>query len=344
MTDYTKLFGSIVLAAYRPNLILFKQQLRSIQNQTITGFECIISADGDMDAITRFVLELTNSDLRFKVVGFNDRRGFYHNFERGLAAVSARSEWVALCDQDDFWYPLKLESLLPELNTATAVTGQARVVEYPSGKIILNHTKRVSVNLSNEIVQNQFSGALSIFRKSVLSLALPFPKMSTAAQVHDHWMAVCAGALGQLHAVPCIVQDYVQHSENVIGEKPLTNPFNIFHSVKTLRDFTKKYEPNGGLISSLSVIYKAYAGWRELMVDTIKERVTIKNADIKRAILLFGSGRAPIRSYMGKIRIKRQCNLNSGFVLMYLASEIAGELLRLIFAFKNRFKKPRYDN
>ena len=41
--------------------------------------------------------------------------GFYGNFERALSLVPANAELIALADQDDEWYPEKLEVLATRL-------------------------------------------------------------------------------------------------------------------------------------------------------------------------------------------------------------------------------------
>ena len=76
-------------------------------------------------------------DSRFEVIGWDDRVGFYLNFERLLMAVPADAAWVALSDHDDAWYPTKLEQLVPRLDDVILVTGQARVTSHPSGRVLL---------------------------------------------------------------------------------------------------------------------------------------------------------------------------------------------------------------
>ena len=41
--------------------------------------------------------------------------------------------------------------------------------------------------------------------------------------MHDHWLAVVAAATGRVRVLPDVVQDYVQHDANVLGE-PLAPP------------------------------------------------------------------------------------------------------------------------
>jgi hypothetical protein len=59
---------------------------------------------------------------------FPERLGFYRNFERILAAVDPSADWIALADQDDHWYPGKLETMAPALESHALVAGQARLL------------------------------------------------------------------------------------------------------------------------------------------------------------------------------------------------------------------------
>lgn len=82
MNDVIPGFGIVAMAAYRPPEKLFKRQLLSIQRQTYTDFRCLISVDGDHEEVAGMVRRICGDDDRFAVIGFDDRLGFYGNFER----------------------------------------------------------------------------------------------------------------------------------------------------------------------------------------------------------------------------------------------------------------------
>lgn len=264
--------GSIALAAYRPDRELFTRQLESLQQQTLSGFECVISADGDSAALAETVRDIVGGDARFRVIGFDRRVGFYRNFERALRAVDPESAWVALCDQDDLWYPEKLERLVPLLDRHTIASGQARVVAHPSGAVLTARTRRRAVGPLELTAINQFSGAMSVFRREVLDLALPFPGMRTRAEVHDHWIAVCAAVLGPTAVIDDILQEYVQHDANVLGEPGRPAGLRPTAAWRTLTSTARRLEGSsspGALIRSL---YAMGYGWRTAMVTALLDR------------------------------------------------------------------------
>lgn len=220
--------GVICLAVFRPDQTSFKVQVRSIQDQTVRDWTCLIAIDGHDQMATRLVESVVHADERFRMVGFDDHVGHYRNFERLLSMVPTEAAWVALSDQDDRWDPRKLETLLPFLDQVPLVTGQARITIGPNG-LTKSLTARREVDLAALIIENQVSGALSVFRRELLDQALPFPTPTPAA-FHDHWIGLSAKARGGYRVFEGQVQDYVQHGGNVIGE---TTP-SVIHAARRL--------------------------------------------------------------------------------------------------------------
>lgn len=285
------MFGSIVLAAYRPDPQLFARQLASIRDQTVTDFECLIAADGDASVIDELVGRSIGKDQRFRVIGFEDRLGFYRNFERGLRSIDSSAAWVALSDQDDYWYPEKLEVLLPMLAHNALVSGQARLVAQPSGQVIAESTNRRNTTPREIVIDNQYTGSFSVFRPEVLRIALPFPHVRSRAEVHDHWIAVCASASGGTFVADRILQDYVQHDRNVLGESRLqVNGFRPLQLLRSIVNGCRKYEGSTSLRSFVRFRYRQVLGWDQAMANTLATR--LPNNDTARSLLeVFGPHR-----------------------------------------------------
>lgn len=221
MPEYS---GTICLAVYKPDLLLLRRQILSIRQQSITSWNCIIGIDGADKLTAASAMQLVEGDPRFRVVEFPERLGFYRNFERLLGLVGGDVDWVALADQDDFWYPDKLKVLLDSLPASSMVLGQAQIVcDGGAGedRKILGTTNRSFFSLGELILDNVVSGALCVFRRDLLSIALPFPPPTDVAY-HDHWLGLCAALQNGIASTQHVVQDYVQHGRNVIGEEMAT--------------------------------------------------------------------------------------------------------------------------
>ena len=321
-------FGTIAMAAYRPDPDLFARQLRSIQAQTHRGFECLISADGSPAEIQTLVDRYVPGDERFRVIGFENRCGFYGNFERVVAGASENSKWIALSDQDDEWYPEKLETLLPHLANRSLVSGQARVVDYPSGRVVSGSTGRRDLDVFHFALTNQFTGGMCILRREVLDLALPFPRMSTPSEVHDHWIALCAAAQAGTIVIDSIVQDYVQHGGNAIGEMlSAGSRFRPADSWRNVRSIADRYEGSHGVFAIARTAFKVSVGWRQLMVDTLADRAP-DYPEVDGLVALYGHKRR-YRSTMRFIKAAGSSGLVARrSILEYRVGWVAGWLVR----------------
>lgn len=216
--------GAICLAVYRPDGPLLERQVRSIADQTLRSWTCIVAIDGHDEQAKVAVREAAAGDERFRILSYEDNVGFYRNFERCLgSAMALDPSWIALADQDDYWYPTKLEQQALALKSSPEVTlslGAALLTD-GRGEVVGKAVRRTGP-LFDSIVDNQVTGSFSVFAPQVARLALPFPD-PTAVAYHDHWIGVCAAVTGSIRVETEPLQEYVQHGSNVIGEPGATS-------------------------------------------------------------------------------------------------------------------------
>jgi hypothetical protein len=147
--------------------------------------------------------------------------GAYRAFERCLGRVPVGARFVAPCDQDDVWHPDKLAALVDALERTGALLAYCdlRVVR-PDGTVLSETywTDRDNGfgDMGDLLATNVVTGAASVLRREVLDVALPFPR-EVDGSYHDHWLALCALALGELAYVDRPLVDYVQHGANLVG-------------------------------------------------------------------------------------------------------------------------------
>lgn len=209
----------ICMAAYEPPTDLFRRQLDSIRAQTHANWMCVISDDCSSAPRLAEMREAIAGDPRFVLCTAERRLGFYLNFERALTLTPREARFVALADQDDVWYPEKLETLVARLGDAKLVYSDARVIDRDGGVISDTYwvTRRHNHDLIEALlVTNSVTGAASLFAREVLDYALPFPP-AQFAHFHDHWVALVALALGRIEFVDRPLYDYVQHGDAALG-------------------------------------------------------------------------------------------------------------------------------
>jgi glycosyltransferase involved in cell wall biosynthesis len=210
---------AVCMATFEPRMELFRAQVASIRSQTHRDWVCFVSDDCSSPGAFAAIERELAGDPQFHVSRSSRRLGFYLNFERALRMVPRTADYVALADQDDRWYPDKLESLLAEIGDAQLVYSDARVIDRDGGLISPtywssrrnNHTDLLSL-----LVANSVTGAASLFRRDLLDYALPFPPPQFA-HFHDHWIGLTALALGDIAFVDRPLYDYVQHRDAALG-------------------------------------------------------------------------------------------------------------------------------
>ena len=248
---------AICMATFDPPAELLRRQLDSLRKQTHRNWICVISDDGSSQERAQRLEEAIAGDERFVLVR-GRHVGFYRNFERALA-LAPDAELVALCDQDDRWHPDKLERLIAAMDGGAELAySDARVVR-PDGSVIEpsywsirqnNHT-----NLASLVLANSITGAAMLFRRELLTDALPFPP-AHHAPFHDHWLGMVALCRGEIAYVDEPLYDYVQHEGAVIGHSEANRPPRPVSA--HLRERLAGYGKRG------SAIY--YHNWLQLLV------------------------------------------------------------------------------
>jgi len=211
---------AICMATYRPDLEAFRRQIESIAAQTHRHWYCIINDDASPAATFAGMQEICSADPRFLLFRNEENLGVYRNFERCLQRVSPTADFVALSDQDDYWYACKLATQLTYFDSATTlVYSDVRLVT-DDGRVLADtywtNRRNSYDDLGMLLIANTVTGAASIFRRSLLPRILPFPQHVRGA-LHDHWIACVALATGKIAYADRPLHDYVQHGRNEIG-------------------------------------------------------------------------------------------------------------------------------
>ena len=184
----------IAMATFNPTPHLFAAQIASIRVQTYPDWVCIVCDDGSTPRSRDEIRASLRDDPRFILVENEERLGFYRNFERALALVPQSVRYVALADQDDHWYPHKIDrqvKVLDSRSTYQMVASDARLVDSEGSLLsatfyeqrIPTHDDPYSLFLVNSLI-----GASMLFRRDLLDAAIPFPR-AFPNMFHDHWLA-----------------------------------------------------------------------------------------------------------------------------------------------------------
>lgn len=97
---------SVVMATYNGERFI-REQLDSIFNQTYPVYEIIIQDDGSTDRTAEIVEEYAAKHANVRLIKNQKNQGWNLNFI--TAFQKAKGEYLAISDQDDIWYPQKLQ-------------------------------------------------------------------------------------------------------------------------------------------------------------------------------------------------------------------------------------------
>jgi glycosyltransferase involved in cell wall biosynthesis len=232
---------AICMATYEPAMDLFQRQIESIRAQTHRNWICLISDDCSSPDRFAAMQEVVAEDPRFVISRSPRRLRFYNNFERALSLAPSGADYVAMADQDDYWHPDKLETLLREIGEAQLVYSDARIVR-PDGELVAETYWSLRRNnhrdIASLLMANCVTGAASLCRRDLLDYALPFPP-AQFTHFHDHWVALTALALGDIAFVDRPLYDYVQHGEAVLGHSKANQITALRERLHSLRSLHK---------------------------------------------------------------------------------------------------------
>ncbi|GAB3582469.1 hypothetical protein GCM10027579_12250 [Calidifontibacter terrae] len=271
------------MAVFHPDESLLRAQISSLKQQSLRRWTCHMVIDGADERTDSLLRAIVGSDDRFKVHHMPENVGFYANFERAVRLALPGAQWVALSDQDDVWDTDKLERLVPLIRgNVTGVMCQARLVNVEGA--VTGRTDRRMNRLPSLIFDNQITGSLSVFRSDIVEAALPFPAPTSSAY-HDHWLGLVAAVHGRFVILDEVLQSYVQHGGNVLGEET---------GGRMRARFTKL--ASGGFRQSLDVLAIDRWGWRKTMVDTLAQRFSDSQSPALSEVIHAASGVHPALS------------------------------------------------
>jgi glycosyltransferase involved in cell wall biosynthesis len=162
-----------------------QEQINSILIQLGIEDEIIISDDGSSDNTLEKIREI--DDNRIKLFENKNIHGYTHNFENALK--HAIGDYIFFSDQDDFWLPNKIETMLPHLKEDNFVISDAFITDEKlqiTGRISSWRTykKGYITNLYKSI----YAGCTCAFTQKIKEYSLPFP--TTKHIQHDTWIGL----------------------------------------------------------------------------------------------------------------------------------------------------------
>lgn len=201
---------SIAMATYNGRRYL-REQLDSFLVQTRLPDQLVItddcSTDGTLEIVERYA---RSAPFEVRWERNEKKLGYTGNFNKAL--MKTTGDLVFLSDQDDVWFPEKLERMTQyalQVPNALVVMNDAALTD-----AVLNDTGLTKLGQIDSAGMTESSfvmGCCAAVRRELLDLCLPIP---AGYKGHDNWIVMMAEGLGRKHVVRDVMQWYRRHEEN----------------------------------------------------------------------------------------------------------------------------------
>lgn len=226
---------SVALCTYNGGRFI-QEQIESICQQSLQPAEITLSDDASSDSCVDLVqsviasqaLKQSRPPLALNILRNSQPLKVVKNFEQAIKACTG--DLIALCDQDDVWHTDRLARMAerfaqrPDL---LLLHSNAKLIDSTGGDLSQSLFDAIEVQgfeldwihkghaLDAFLRRNLVTGATTLFHRSLLQYALPFPK----EWLHDEWLAIVASCVGRVDVMEDKLIDYRQHATNQIGAR-----------------------------------------------------------------------------------------------------------------------------
>ncbi|CAN7187543.1 glycosyltransferase family 2 protein [Rhizobium leguminosarum] len=291
-----------ILCATYNGMRHLREQIASIEAQTLTDWHVTFFDDGSTDGTVEMLAALAANDARFSLIRNPVNLGFCGNFLGNLSKLK-NADVYAFSDQDDIWYPKKLERGIDWLGRIDAGTpavyfARTEIVDEHLNHVGLSPKFKLEPSFRNALVQSIGGGNTMMFNQAARDLVVStLPK--TRLISHDWWFyIVVAGCSGIVRYDSEPVLKYRQHATNLIGA-------NNSISGQIVR-----------LWMALQGQWRAWNTVHELAIATFEDRLTPENRAAFHAFQRARHGGWPFERLcvLKRTGIKRQSALQTRFL------------------------------
>ncbi|MDD5393355.1 MAG: glycosyltransferase family 2 protein [Thiothrix sp.] len=239
--------------------------LESLRWQTFQNWQLLVRDDGSNDQTLRILLEWQDANPE-KVAGILSdgvHLGSTQSFSRLVEFSTA--PYLLFCDQDDVWFPEKVELQYTRLRSLQGEYGaETPLLVHSDLAVVDRHRELLSASfweyrgfdVEQErwayLLDNVVTGCATAFNRTAADMAFPLPAQ---AMQHDRWLALVCAWFGHIRAIPHPLLLYRQHEGNAIGAQ-------------------------AGTLRALDARVQAWGGQAEAFLQRFGERMAV--ADYRR--------------------------------------------------------------
>ena len=220
---------SVCIATYNGENYI-RQQLMSILPQLSEDDEIVVSDDHSSDRTNEVIMSINDPrihlfthDATIEPIFTIDRSTY--NFANALS--HAKGDIIFLCDQDDYWLPEKVKTMVSLLASSDLVVSDCLI-----GDETLNTTGQAYSDIRpfrtgtlTNFLKSHYLGCCMAFKREVYQKALPFPKHGVA---HDLWIGLTAERHFKIRYIKQPLMIYRRHSSTVTASGKTNQTSTLF--------------------------------------------------------------------------------------------------------------------
>jgi len=232
----TSIRVAILLSTYNGEKFL-SEQLDSLLAQSHDNFILVARDDGSSDGTWNILQDYQSRysqkiHLVKKATNLGARDSFAYLMDyvlRHKQKLELEDAYMLFCDQDDVWFPNKIEAQVDAMLKCEAGNPGAPVLVHSDLEVVSESLKAVAPSLAayqgletnrnsfnQMVISNLVTGCTAMLNEPLASKCLP---VSENAIMHDWWLALVASAFGKVVYLDQALIHYRQHGSNTIGAK-----------------------------------------------------------------------------------------------------------------------------
>lgn len=179
---------SIIIPTYNRAKLL-KTCISSIIGQTYSNIEIIVIDDGSNDETEKMISEIKDKRIFYIKINKSGNLSEIRNY----GVKISNGCYIAFCDDDDIWFPEKLEIQLTYMKYANICCTNALIIDQNANKSKYSYIKEPNVsiflNIKHLLIKNFIITSTILVKRKILG-ADPFNtlKYKNIAEDYDLWM------------------------------------------------------------------------------------------------------------------------------------------------------------
>lgn len=195
------------------------EQLDSLLAQTYSNIQIQVRDDGSSDK-TRDILETYAEQHTNITVTFEERRGIVNSFFDLLSSANETGQYFAFCDQDDVWYPDKIERAVSRLSAVepgkpALYCSRLEYVDQALQHLKYSRLPARRLSFASALVENMATGCTVVVNQAARELIVR--SLPGRCIMHDWWCYLVVAAFGVVIYDESPSMKYRLHAGNDTG-------------------------------------------------------------------------------------------------------------------------------